>query len=260
MSDFYKILGVKSTASDAEIKQAYRQLALKWHPDKNPKNAEEAKKRFQEISNAYEVLSDKTRRRDYDAYRKGGGSSRSRSGFSATAGFPSGASRSGSDAPPRHHRFTVFTPGAFTSPFGDLFPGFGMTRDPFELFREFFAQAGMMADLQAETSRAPVRSPGDLPRSWSGSGGGPRPWSNLVSSTRVTTQIVNGQERTVRSVVENGVETVSTYDNGRLVGQTVNGAPQAMEMRDNGRHPGQRGSDVVGPNRGQRSYFYSIPF
>lgn len=58
MVDYYKILDVTKVASDAEVKKAYRKLALKWHPDKNPNNLEEANLRFREISEAYEVLSD----------------------------------------------------------------------------------------------------------------------------------------------------------------------------------------------------------
>ncbi|MDT8303473.1 MAG: J domain-containing protein [Sedimentisphaerales bacterium] len=65
MKDYYEILGVPRTASEAEIKNAYRRLALKYHPDKN-KGSKEAEQRFKEIANAYSVLSDKKRRNAYD--------------------------------------------------------------------------------------------------------------------------------------------------------------------------------------------------
>ena len=65
MTDYYEMLGVPRTASEAEIKNAYRRLALKYHPDKN-KGSKDAEHRFKEIANAYSVLSDEKRRRAYD--------------------------------------------------------------------------------------------------------------------------------------------------------------------------------------------------
>lgn len=55
--DYYEILGCPRNANDAALKKAYRKLAVKWHPDKNPDN-EQAKDNFQKISEAYAVLSD----------------------------------------------------------------------------------------------------------------------------------------------------------------------------------------------------------
>ena len=64
--DYYEILGIKKDATEAEIKKAYRKLALKWHPDKNPDNREEAEEHFKKINEAYSVLSDKNKRNQYD--------------------------------------------------------------------------------------------------------------------------------------------------------------------------------------------------
>lgn len=64
--DYYKILGVEKTATEDEIKSAYRKLAMKWHPDRNPDNLEEAKNKFAEINEAYEVLSNPEKRQKYD--------------------------------------------------------------------------------------------------------------------------------------------------------------------------------------------------
>jgi molecular chaperone DnaJ len=63
--DHYKILGVGKNASDDEIKKAYRKLARKYHPDRNPGD-KQAEERFKEISQAHDVLSDQDKRRDYD--------------------------------------------------------------------------------------------------------------------------------------------------------------------------------------------------
>src|SRR5436305_9672597 len=72
--DYYKALGVSKTAKPAEIKAAYRKLARKYHPDANKGDAS-AEERFKEISEAYSVLSDEKRRKEYDEARSlfGGG-------------------------------------------------------------------------------------------------------------------------------------------------------------------------------------------
>ncbi|CAM9722681.1 unnamed protein product, partial [Hapterophycus canaliculatus] len=67
-TDYYETLGVQRAASDAEIKKAYRKLAMKWHPDKNKGNTTEAARTFQDIGEAYDVLSDKKNRAIYDQY------------------------------------------------------------------------------------------------------------------------------------------------------------------------------------------------
>src|SRR5580658_5137803 len=65
--DYYQTLGVAKTASDKDIKNAYRKLARKYHPDLNP-NDKEANKKFQELNEANEVLSDPEKRMKYDQY------------------------------------------------------------------------------------------------------------------------------------------------------------------------------------------------
>lgn len=77
---FYDRLGVKPDASESEIKKAFYKLAQKWHPDKNPDKKQEAEEKFKEINEAYEVLSDKTKRETYDRFGKEG---LSQSGFSS---------------------------------------------------------------------------------------------------------------------------------------------------------------------------------
>jgi molecular chaperone DnaJ len=66
--DYYEILGVSRNADQGEIKKAYRRLALKYHPDKNPGDKKKAEEKFKEISEAYEVLSDSQKRSTYDQF------------------------------------------------------------------------------------------------------------------------------------------------------------------------------------------------
>lgn len=70
--DYYKILQVDKNAKDDDLKKAYRKLAMKWHPDKNPNNKKDAEAKFKQISEAYEVLSDPQKRAIYDQYGEDG--------------------------------------------------------------------------------------------------------------------------------------------------------------------------------------------
>uniref|UniRef100_A0A2I3GDQ8 J domain-containing protein n=1 Tax=Nomascus leucogenys TaxID=61853 RepID=A0A2I3GDQ8_NOMLE len=72
MVDYYEVLGVQRHASPEDIKKAYRKLALKWHPDKNPENKEEAERKFKQVVEAYEVLSDAKKWDIYDKHGKEG--------------------------------------------------------------------------------------------------------------------------------------------------------------------------------------------
>jgi len=70
--DLYEVLGVGKSSTDAEIKSAYRKLAMQWHPDKH-KGDKDAEQKFKEINVAYEVLSDKKKRQQYDSFGSTGG-------------------------------------------------------------------------------------------------------------------------------------------------------------------------------------------
>ncbi|PKL36544.1 molecular chaperone DnaJ [Candidatus Peregrinibacteria bacterium HGW-Peregrinibacteria-1] len=103
MRDLYEILGISKSATDDEIKKAYRKLALEWHPDKH-KGDKTAEEKFKEINQAYEVLSDKQKRQQYDTFGSTGG---------AGGGFPGGGG--GFD-------FNGF--GGDTGGFADIFESF----------------------------------------------------------------------------------------------------------------------------------------
>ena len=79
--DYYEVLGVSKTATDEELKKAYRKLAKKYHPDANPDNKKEAEMKFKEINEAYETLSDPQKRKMYDQFGPEGPS-----GFGGTGG------------------------------------------------------------------------------------------------------------------------------------------------------------------------------
>ncbi|MEJ5186886.1 MAG: molecular chaperone DnaJ [Candidatus Geothermincolales bacterium] len=115
--DYYSILGVSRDASQKEIRDAYRRLARKYHPDANPGN-KEAEEKFKEISEAYEVLSNPQKRKEYDEGRM----------FAGAGGHGFG--------------FTGFRPGyrtyTFTGDLGDL----GGLGDLFDLFSGFGATTG----------------------------------------------------------------------------------------------------------------------
>jgi DnaJ-class molecular chaperone len=106
--DYYQVLGVSRTASDKDIRQAYRRLARKHHPDVNPGN-KQAEEKFKEISEAYEVLSDKEKRAQYDRYGHLGDM------WKQAASQPGGFTWS-SNGPQ-----TEFDPGGGAGGFGDLF-------------------------------------------------------------------------------------------------------------------------------------------
>lgn len=81
--DYYEVLGLDKNASEDDIKKAYRHLAKKWHPDANPDNKKEAEEKFKEIGEAYSVLSDPQKKKNYDQF----GSAEGFGGGAGGAGF-----------------------------------------------------------------------------------------------------------------------------------------------------------------------------
>src|SRR5271170_3058466 len=87
--DYYNLLGVARNASEAEIKSAYRKLAMKHHPDRNPGN-KEAEASFRKINSAYEVLSDAKKKELYDRFGEAGVSGGAGGGGNPFGGFGQG--------------------------------------------------------------------------------------------------------------------------------------------------------------------------
>ena len=112
--DYYEILGVSRDADDATLKKAYRALAKKYHPDMNPGDAE-AEKKFKEASEAYAVLSDADKRRQYDQF--------GHAAFDGGAGGAGGFDFSGMDMGDGAYHEFHFEGGVGDDIFGDLFGG-----------------------------------------------------------------------------------------------------------------------------------------
>lgn len=122
--DYYDILGVNKQATTAEIKSAYRKLAIKWHPDKN-QDKQEAEKKFKEINEAYEILSNTEKKKTYDQ-------------FGHAAFDPSMGGNPYSQAGRQSGPFTYsYSSGGQGVNVEDLFGGSGYS-DPFQVFQDFF--------------------------------------------------------------------------------------------------------------------------
>jgi len=120
--DYYEVLGVSRDADEADIKKAYRALALKYHPDKNPGDVD-AEESFKEVAEAYEVLSDPKKRADYDrfghaAFEAAGAGA---GGFGGFGGFGGGTAVDLEEA--LRMFSSVFGGGGGGGGFGDIFGG-----------------------------------------------------------------------------------------------------------------------------------------
>ncbi|XP_078241384.1 dnaJ homolog subfamily B member 8 [Pogona vitticeps] len=220
MVNYYQVLGLHQNASQEDIKKAYRKLALKWHPDKNPYNKEEAEKKFKTVSEAYEVLSDPQKRSLYDR-------------------------------PVKEPRYRGRGPseGHFHHPFDFDF----VFRSPEEIFREFFEGMGIFDtdfwDNQLEDDNSGGESRREPTSLFSGLGafanfgfnalgsgvhrvfsggsfGDDSSESHNIRSISTSTEVINGRRITTRKIVVNGQERVEIEEDGQLKSVRVNGKEQ----------------------------------
>lgn len=129
--DYYKVLEVERNVNEDDLKKSYRRLAKKWHPDKNINNKEVAESKFKEISEAYEVLCDKDKRRIYDQVGE--------EGLKSGQGPHGGHSEYGP-----HNGHGGFSPG-----------------NAEEIFRQFFGGIGMGASAKRHRNQFDFMSPGN---------------------------------------------------------------------------------------------------
>mmetsp|Transcript_36852 Transcript_36852/g.49352 ORF Transcript_36852/g.49352 Transcript_36852/m.49352 type:complete len:256 (-) Transcript_36852:2057-2824(-) len=223
---YYDILGIDRDAKLTDIKKAYRTLSLKHHPDRNKGNEEEATLKFREISEAYEVLSDESSRKQYDrSLHRGGGSA------GATGGTYSFYTDSRSGRKPRDP----------FAQFDDLFKNDPFFKEAFQGMDDMFAKTfqnggeasqenagggglfGWIADSLGANIDIKVSSSTNIggkrsSSSYSSSRGG---GSYTSRSTR--TIIQNGRRITVQSLEKDGNRIEEKYDGTTLIERKING-------------------------------------
>lgn len=236
MVDYYEVLGVPRRASSEAIKKAYRKLALKWHPDKNPENKEEADRKFKQVAQAYEVLSDAKKRDIYDHYGE--------------AGMCGGASADqASFVDPFEFVFTFRDPAEvfkeffrgqdpfsfdlFGDTFEDIFGGQrssqGRRRSEsfFSTFNEFPAFRGDFSSFDRNlTSFGSLGNGGLSAFSMSCSSGGTGSFKSMSTST----ELVNGKKVTTKRIIENGQERVEVEEDGKLKSLLINGKERLLSV------------------------------
>jgi len=232
--DYYELLGVDKDADQKTIKKAYRKLALKWHPDKNPDNAEEAEAKFKEIGEAYEVLKDPKKRKTYD--------------------------NGGMDA--------VFTD------FGDIFEHFNahsffdgiFANDPF--FQQHFGGSAFSSSGHSSNGNnhpfgGSMFGGGDPFGAFFG-GGGDEMFSSSFSSfggggganvmsQSISTSYINGKKVTTKKMTKNGQTIVEKYENDELIQKSINGKDQKLEAISYGNSSNSSNGSSSGSGKKKKS-------
>ncbi|XP_067933641.1 dnaJ homolog subfamily B member 6-like isoform X3 [Watersipora subatra] len=245
--DYYQLLQVPRDASHSDIKKAYRKLALKYHPDKNPENQEKAEKHFKQIAEAYEVLSDDDKRKAYDQFGKQqlfteGDNRKSSSSFhkGSKSTFTNSFRQNFSFHDPRDIFSEVF---GDSDPFASFFSGFGSKRsrpksmftgsycDPFmTVFDEFDHLFNNLTRRRYSNFcscsarpwfplRLPSHSSYDRPHQRSTRRQMSPPEN--IKSTSINTKLIDGKKIVTKRVVEHGMETITVEEDGFITSHTV---------------------------------------
>mmetsp|Transcript_20325 Transcript_20325/g.43369 ORF Transcript_20325/g.43369 Transcript_20325/m.43369 type:complete len:359 (-) Transcript_20325:360-1436(-) len=221
--DYYKVLGVSKTATDNEIAKAYKKLALKYHPDKNPDNKEQAEENFKTVTEAYEVLHDPDKRKQYD--HLGSKSAFKGAGGGGGMGGPGGVSFQHAD-----DIFKAFFGGGGGDPFSMFFDGgdegFGGMHGMPGGTRVQFGGPGMggmggmggFEGLFGGMGMGGMGGMGGMPRGFMGKGGGkgrapqkPHPaWAIPIG----TTVVVRGLEKAPQHNGKTG--SITSFDETKL--------------------------------------------
>lgn len=213
----YKVLGLQKNASQDDIKKSYHKLALKWHPDKNPNNKEEAEKKFKAVVEAYSVLSDPKKRSLYDMSVR---ESRSNRGRNVTQGYNSSFDPA--------YAFQDLNE-IFREVFGGMHPLIHAFWDPFYNIRnngEIWHRTGgrgrssnLFSDfMESSMSWNPFRPFEEPSSSFTEARAEPRGARTVIT----TTEVINGKKITTRKIIENGQETTEVEEDGQLKSVTTN--------------------------------------
>lgn len=225
MVNYYDVLEVKKTATTDDIRKAYKKLALRWHPDKNPNNLDEANRKFKEICQAYEILSDDKKRRNYDAQL-------TRTTSNTT--YPRRSSRTSQKQNSKTP--STFFETSFDTPFGAKtkatpnkdFANDSDFRSPFDIFREVFGKHHQFANnlnLHKPFSESMDFWNIGKKSSPQSSHGTPLREHNsrfkATKSVQTETLFRDGKTITTKIITENNTKQVFIYENDRLISQSI---------------------------------------
>ncbi|KAM8995103.1 dnaJ homolog subfamily B member 8 [Ara ararauna] len=219
MVDYYRVLGLKKSASQDDVKKSYHKLALKWHPDKNPNNKEEAEKKFKAVAEAYEVLSDPQKRLLYD---KSGEESRPHRARGTTVG-----DNGFFNSPCEFQDLNIFSEA-----YGELNPFPHYFWDPFDSLRyndeNWHRKNGrgrrsnLFSDFMVSFMQWNSFGPREQPKStFAEDRAGP----HGIRSVLTTTKVINGKRITIRRIIEHGQERTEVEEDGRLKSVTTRNWP-----------------------------------